>query len=49
MPPFDVFALCTVKVLELALRKNLSNEKLLAEMRKIREFEKELTKIFEER
>jgi len=32
-------------ILELALRKNLSDEKILDEMRKIREFERDLIKI----
>jgi hypothetical protein len=48
MAPFEVFVLYTVKVLELALRKDLSNDAILDEMRKIHQFEKELIKMVDD-
>ena len=48
LAPFEVFVFYTVKVVELAVRKNLSDEKTLDEMRKIHHFEKALMKVIKE-
>jgi|HubBroStandDraft_3_1064219.scaffolds.fasta_scaffold235677_2 hypothetical protein len=45
MMQFELYIFYTVKVVELALRENLSNQEILDEMRKYHAFEKELTKI----
>jgi hypothetical protein len=43
--PFEVFILYTPRVVELALRENLSNEEIVDEMRKIHQLERELIKL----
>ena len=48
MAPFEVFALYTVNVLELALRKDMSNQEVLDEMRKIHQFEKEMINLVDD-
>jgi hypothetical protein len=43
--PFEVFLLYTPRVVELALRENLSKEEIVDEMRKIHQLERELIKL----
>lgn len=45
MVPFEVFLLYTVKTINLALRKNLSNEDILRELQEIHRFERDLIKV----
>jgi hypothetical protein len=46
--PFELYIFYTVKVVELALRENLSNQEVLDEMRKYHAFQKELTEVSNE-
>ena len=43
--PFEIFMFCTARIVELALRKDLSDQQILDEMRKIHDFEKELKRL----
>jgi hypothetical protein len=44
-PPFETFLFYTTKVIDLALRKNLSNQEVLEQLRKIHEFEEQLVQV----
>jgi hypothetical protein len=44
-PPFSTFLFHTIRTVDLALRKNLSNQQIAEEMRKIEELDKELRRI----
>lgn len=48
IPPFSTFLFYTTKVVDLALRKNLSDQKVLKELRKIHALEEQMVQVVQD-